>query len=52
MKDAADARSVPLSREESRELVYGMPYEQWKAKYQKEASKEQQAEFAKPAHKH
>ena len=52
MKDAADARSVPLSREESRELVYGMPYEQWKAKYQKEASKEQQAEFAKPDHKH
>jgi uncharacterized protein len=52
MKDAADARSVPLSREESRELVYGMPYEQWKAKYQKEASKEQQVEFAKAVHKH
>jgi hypothetical protein len=52
MKDAADARSVPLSREESRELVYGMPYEQWKAKYQKEASKEQQAELAKAVHKH
>ena len=52
MKDAADARSVPLSREESRELVYGMPYEQWKAKYQKEASKKQQAELAKAVHKH
>jgi hypothetical protein len=52
MKDAADARGVSLSREESRELVYGMPFEQWKAKYQKEASKEQQAEFAKAVHKH
>jgi hypothetical protein len=52
MKDAADARGVTLSREESRELIYGMPFEQWKAKYQKEASKEQQAEFAKAVHKH
>jgi hypothetical protein len=52
MKDAADARSVPLSKDESRELVYGMPYEEWKAKHQKEASKEQQAEFSKAAHKH
>ncbi len=52
MKDAADARSVTLSKDESRELVYGMPYEEWKAKYQKEASKEQQAEFSKAAHKH
>lgn len=52
MKDAADARSVPLSKDESRELVYGMPYEEWKAKYQKEAATEQQAEFSKTAHKH
>jgi uncharacterized protein len=52
MKDAADARSVPLSKDESRELVYGMPYEEWKAKYQKEAAKEQQAEFSKTVHKH
>ena len=52
MKDAAEARGVPLSRDQSRELVYGMPYEEWKAKYQKEASKEQQAEFGKAAHKH
>src|SRR5881394_2836991 len=43
MKDAADARGVSMSRDESRAAVYGMPYEEWKAKYQKEASKEQQA---------
>src|SRR5438045_9637082 len=52
MKDAAAAHGVPLSREESRELIYGMPYDQWKAKYQKESSNEQKAEFDKAAHKH
>jgi uncharacterized protein len=52
MKDAADARGVPMSKEESRETIYGMPYEEWRAKYQKEASKEQQATFQKAAHKH
>jgi hypothetical protein len=52
MKEAADARGVTLSKDESREAVYGMPYEEWKAKYQKEASKDQQAAFAGAAHKH
>ena len=52
MKDAADERQVPVSKEESRELIYGMPYEEWKAKYQRETSKEQQAAFDKAAHKH
>ena|SRR5215470_12617388 len=51
MKDAADARSVSLSREQSRELIYGMPYEEWKAKHQKEASADQQAKFAGGDHK-
>jgi hypothetical protein len=51
LKDAADAKGVALSRDESREAVYGMPYEEWKAKYQKEASGQQQAAFEK-AHKH
>src|SRR5207247_9706171 len=30
MKDAADARGVPMSNDESRERIYGMPYEEWK----------------------
>ena len=51
MKDAADARGVPLSKDESRAAVYGMPYEEWKAKHQKEASPAQQATFDK-SHKH
>jgi hypothetical protein len=52
MKDAADAQGVPMTRDESREIVYGEPYEQWRAKYQKEASPEQKAAFAKAAPKH
>jgi uncharacterized protein len=52
MKDAADAQGVPMSKDQSREAIYGMPYDEWRAKYQKEASKEQQAAFAKAAPKH
>ncbi|MGZ8368220.1 MAG: DUF1244 domain-containing protein [Rhodoplanes sp.] len=55
LKEAADAKGVPLSKEESRAQVYGMPYEEWKAKYQREASPERQAAFARAhseAHKH
>ncbi|ETR78603.1 alkaline phosphatase [Afipia sp. P52-10] len=51
LKDAADARGVPLSKDESREAVYGMPYEQWKTLHQKEAGPDQLAAMAK-AHKH
>jgi uncharacterized protein len=52
MKDAADERAVPLSKDASRELVYGMPYEEWKAKHQKEATADQQAAFGKSGHRH
>ena len=41
LKDAADAQGVALSKDESREAVYGMPYEAWKAKYQGAATPEQ-----------
>jgi hypothetical protein len=52
MKDAADAKGVPMTKEESREIVYGMPFDQWRAKYQKEASAEQKAAFEKASQKH
>ena len=54
LKDAADARGIPLSKEDSRTQVYGMPYEEWKAKHQKEATPEQKAAFEQshPAHEH
>ena len=52
LKDAADAKGVPLSKDESREAVYGMPYEDWKAKYQGTATPEQTAALKKshPGH--
>jgi uncharacterized protein len=43
---AAEERGVDLSYEQAREIVYGMPYEEWKARHQTEASPEQQAAFA------
>jgi hypothetical protein len=48
---AADERGIAISDPTAREIVYGMPYEEFKAKYQKEASPEQQAGFA-AGHKH
>jgi uncharacterized protein len=52
LKDAADARAIPLSKDDSRAQVYGMPYEEWKAKHQGEVSAAQLAGFEKnkPAH--
>jgi hypothetical protein len=52
MKDAADAKGMPMTKDESRELVYGMPYDEWRAKHQKEASASQQAQFEKASQKH
>ena len=42
-KEAADAQGVELSKEDSRERIYGMPYEDWKQRYQMEATDEQLA---------
>ncbi|MBR1225361.1 MULTISPECIES: DUF1244 domain-containing protein [unclassified Bradyrhizobium] len=40
MKEAADGKGVAISKDESREAVYGMPYETWKSKFQGTASPE------------
>src|SRR5246127_2429215 len=37
MKEAADARGVEMTKETSREAVYGMPYEEWRGKNQRGA---------------
>jgi hypothetical protein len=52
MKEAADAQGVPMSKDESRQAIYGMPFDEWKAKYQKEATAEQKAAFEKASQKH
>lgn len=36
--EAADERGIPLSNDEARKIVYGMPYDDWKAKFQTERS--------------
>ncbi len=41
LKEAADAKGAGMTRDESREAIYGMPYEAWKTKYQGAASPEQ-----------
>ena len=52
MKEEADAKGVAVSKDESREAVYGMPYEEWKAKFQGSATPEQLAAMKKvnPGH--
>jgi hypothetical protein len=45
-QEAAAEQGVTLSKEEARAIVYGMPYDEWRAKYQTEASTEQKAAFA------
>ena len=42
---AAKDKGVEISYDDAREIVYGMPYNDWKSKYQKEASQAQLEEF-------
>lgn len=52
-QEAANKAGQPLSKDEAREAVYGMPYKEWQSKYQQEATAEQKAMFAKTEpHKH
>jgi len=44
-KAAADEKGLALSLDDAREAVYGMPYAEWKAQYQTEASPAQAAAF-------
>ena len=46
-QEAANERGIEMSKDEAREIVYGMPYAEWVAKNQTEASAEQKAAFAK-----
>lgn len=45
--DAADDAGVDLDKAGARQMVYGMPYDEWKAKYQTEATPEQKAALEK-----
>ncbi|MEX6508582.1 DUF1244 domain-containing protein [Jiella sp. M17.18] len=39
-REAAEADGVAIGKDEAREIVYGMPYEEWREKHQREASAE------------
>ena len=49
---AANAHGVELDYDQAREFIYGMPFKEWKTKYQTEASQEQLDRFeqTKPLH--
>lgn len=49
--EAAHARGLPVSKDEARTHVYGMPYEEWKAKHQREADPAAMEKF-KASHPH
>ena len=51
-QEAANEKGVEMTKAEGREIVYGMAYEDWRDKYQTEATAEQQAayEINKPDH--
>ncbi len=51
-QEAAEEKGVALDKAAARELVYGMPYDEWKKKHQTEATAEQQEKFKKshPGH--
>ena len=46
VQDAAADKNIDVSKEEAREAVYGMPYAEWREKYQTEATEEQKKAFA------
>ena len=48
--EAANERGIAMDKDASREIVYGMPFAEWRAKYQTDATAEQKAAFA-VAHK-
>lgn len=52
LAEAADARGLPLGKDESRRHVYGMPYDEWRRLHQTEASAAQKAAFEKASPGH
>ncbi|SDY21661.1 hypothetical protein SAMN04487939_101293 [Lysobacter sp. yr284] len=51
-RDAAGERGVDLSKDQAREAIYGMPFAQWKAQYQQEATPAQLAAFEAAQKRH
>ncbi|MEM7463824.1 MAG: DUF1244 domain-containing protein [Pseudomonadota bacterium] len=46
-QEEAAKNDIEISKDEAREIVYGMPYEEWRDRYQLEATAEQKEAFSK-----
>jgi len=46
-QEAAAEKGIDLNKDQAREIYYGMPYAEWRAKFQTEASEEKKADFEK-----
>jgi len=51
-REAASAKGINIGKDDARERVYGMPQSEWKAKYQKDATPEQQVAFERSQKTH
>ncbi|CAE6773041.1 DUF1244 domain-containing protein [Xanthomonas arboricola] len=51
-REAAEAHGQPMSKEQAREAVYGMPFADWKRQHQKDATPEQLEAFAAAQRRH
>ena len=45
-REAAEAKGVAIGKDESRKIVYGMPYDEWRERHQREAAPDAAAAFA------
>lgn len=51
-REAAEAAGRPMDKDQAREAIYGMPFQEWKARYQAEATPEQLAAFEAARQRH
>ena len=51
-QEAAEAAGTPVGKDQAREMIYGMPFEQWKREHQKDATPEQLAAFDAAQRRH
>ena len=51
-REEAATKGIAIADPDAREIVYGMPYDEWRKKHQKEATPEQKAAFAKTSPGH
>ncbi|KRG71136.1 DUF1244 domain-containing protein [Pseudoxanthomonas dokdonensis] len=51
-REAAEAAGQPMDKEQAREVIYGMPFAEWKARHQKAATPEQLAAFEATQKRH